>query len=1076
MDRRWPWKKKSSDKAVLEKAVAALDSANSSTPSNQDNYKKPNYVQISVESYAHLTGLEDQVKAYEEKAQSLEDEIKDLNEKLSAANSEMTTKENLVKQHAKVAEEAVSGWEKAEAEALALKNHLETVTLSKLTAEDRATHLDGALKECMRQIRTLKEEHEQKIQEVALTKTKQLDKIKGELEAKIVNLEQEILRSAAENEALSRSLQERSNMLIKISEEKAQAEAEIELLKGNIESCEREINSLKYELHIVSKELEIRNEEKNMSIRSAEAANKQHMEGVKKIAKLEAECQRLRGLVRKKLPGPAALAQMKLEVESLGRDHGETRLRRSPVKPSSPHLSPLHEFSLDNIQKFQKDNEFLTERLLAMEEETKMLKEALAKRNSELQASRSMCAKTLSRLQSLESQLQTSNQQKGSPKSIVQITHESIYGQNASKAPSFISMSEDGNDDAGSYAESWAPSLICELSAFRKEKNTDKLSKTEATNKLELMDDFLEVEKLARLSNDSNGDISVSFSKNDNVSEVVTNDASGEVVTGKDDPSEKQGDSNALANKVSSDVALSASDPASDVDNLPLTKLRSRILLVFESMSKDGDVGKILEDIKHILEDTHDTSTLHSERCIPQDVQSADATCDRQANPEDAGLTLETEYVQITPDLEAAISQVHDFVLFIGREAMTVHVIASDGDGMSQKIEEFSVTFNKVLCKKASLLQFVLDLSYVLAKASEFRFNVLGYKGAEAETNSPDCIDKIALPENKLVQENSSGERYENGCSHILNPCSDTEIPDNGNLVSSYESNPTSQKFSMEEFEVLKLEKEKAATDLLRFTENLEMTKSQLLETEQLLAEVKSQLASAQRSNSLAETQLKCMAESYRSLEARAQELETEVNLLRVKTETLENELQDEKRGHEETLAKCKDLEEQLQRNESAAVDNDLEIKQERDLAAAAEKLAECQETIFLLGKQLNALRPQTDQIGSPIGERSPKIEGCTEDEPTTSSLSLREFDQAEMDSATFGNVQRLDMESPLHFSNTPCSPSDNEANHSAKSPVKHPKHRPTNSASSSASSTPTPEKHARGFSRFFSSKGKNGH
>lgn len=75
----------------------------------QDNYKKPNYVQISVESYTHLTGLEDQVKTYEQQVQTLEDEIKELNEKLSAANLEMTTKENLVKQHAKVAEEAVSG-------------------------------------------------------------------------------------------------------------------------------------------------------------------------------------------------------------------------------------------------------------------------------------------------------------------------------------------------------------------------------------------------------------------------------------------------------------------------------------------------------------------------------------------------------------------------------------------------------------------------------------------------------------------------------------------------------------------------------------------------------------------------------------------------------------------------------------------------------------------------------------------------------------------------------------------------------------------------------------------------------
>ncbi|CAK9148261.1 unnamed protein product [Ilex paraguariensis] len=118
MDRRsWPWKKKSSDKPSAEKAATASDTA--SVPSASavsrgdqgklDDYKKPNYVQISVESYSHLTGLEAQVKSYEDQINTLEDEVKELNEELSASHSEMTTKENLVKQHAKVAEEAVSG-------------------------------------------------------------------------------------------------------------------------------------------------------------------------------------------------------------------------------------------------------------------------------------------------------------------------------------------------------------------------------------------------------------------------------------------------------------------------------------------------------------------------------------------------------------------------------------------------------------------------------------------------------------------------------------------------------------------------------------------------------------------------------------------------------------------------------------------------------------------------------------------------------------------------------------------------------------------------------------------------------
>lgn len=85
-----------------------------------------------------------------------------------------------------------TGWEKAESEAATLKNHLESVTLLKLTAEDRASHLDGALKECMRQIRNLKEEHEQKLHDVIQNKTKQFEKMKHEFEKKIANLDQQV--------------------------------------------------------------------------------------------------------------------------------------------------------------------------------------------------------------------------------------------------------------------------------------------------------------------------------------------------------------------------------------------------------------------------------------------------------------------------------------------------------------------------------------------------------------------------------------------------------------------------------------------------------------------------------------------------------------------------------------------------------------------------------------------------------------------------------------------------------------------------------------------------------------------
>lgn len=132
---------------------------------------------------------------------------------------------------------------------------------------------------------------------------------------------------------------------------------------------------------------------------------------------------------------------------------------------------------------------------------------------------------------------------------------------------------------------------------------------------------------------------------------------------------------------------------------------------------------------------------------------------------------------------------------------------------------------------------------------------------------------------------------------------------------------------------------------------------------------------------------------------------------------------------------------------------------QEGELAAAAEKLAECQETILLLGRQLKALHPQGDlHTRTSIGD----------DEPVTSSEKLLELDHPETDG--------VDSSDPDLLSNL-WSPSDARADIMRSPPAnsKLLKHRPSLSgSSSSSSSTMTPEKQSRGFSRFFSSTGKN--
>ncbi|KAL0314601.1 UNVERIFIED_CONTAM: Filament-like plant protein 4 [Sesamum angustifolium] len=815
-----------------------------------------------------------------------------------------------------------------------------------------------------------------------------------------------------------------------------------------------------------------------MSVRSAEVANKQHLEGVKKIAKLEAECQRLRGLVRKKLPGPAALAQMKLEVENLGRDYGESRVRRSPVKPSTPHFSQVPEFSLDNAQKYLKENELLTERLLAMEEETKMLKEALAKRNIELQASRSTCAQTASKLQSLEAQLQANGEQRTPMRSNTQVPTEGISCQKASNPSSFTSVSEDENDDNISCAGSWATGLMSELSHFKKEKNVDSPHKSDSANHLDLMDDFLEMEKLAYLSNGSNGTASrAEFSGNtgNTGSEFVKSEASAEVTMSTDPQS---GEQHGLEPQVSPQEDVT--DPQLQADPLIFVKLQSKISMVLERMSNEKDKENVIEDIRCVMQDIEDTlrrqsvngvfEADHSSGTVSHPSNLAEATkitVPKEISSGDGNSSFSTVGT-INQELQIAIFQIYDFIMILGKEAKTV---------LQQLLME-------------------MDISHVLSKASELHFNVLGFKSSEVETGSFDCIDKIALAENKAVVD-SLGEGYPNGCGRFSDSASDADVPNDGSLVPISESTAPSWKCSLEEFEQLKMDKDNLAVDLARCTENFESTKSQLLETEQLLAEVKSQLTSAQKSNSLAETQLKCMAESYKSLETRAEELQSEVNLLEGKLESLGTSF---RRKEEVTRRHLPDarifkstwkvywhrvcwnsfsfcVSTSLSRIENAAADDDDKTSQEKELAAAAEKLAECQETIFLLGKQLKAMRPQTDIISSPNNGRTQKLEAYVEDEPTISGMNLHDMDPSESHSATSFHLHRAGSESPLDVFNAQFSPSDSEANNLLRSPVssKYPKHRPTKSGSSSASSTPTPEKHTRGFSRFFSSKGKNG-
>ncbi|PIN00299.1 hypothetical protein CDL12_27195 [Handroanthus impetiginosus] len=271
--RKWLWKRKSSERSPGESESSESFSSHSERYSDEqeqealresptDSIQSP-----EVNSKAAIT--DDEMK----------ESVKSLTEKLSAALVNVSAKEDLVKQHVKVAEEAVAGWERAENEVVALKQQLEAAVQQNLNLEVRSSHLDSALKECVRQLRQARDEQEKRVSDAIMEKSSEWESKKAELEKQILDLQTEAEAARAENSA---SIDPNTLLLV--------------------EAMEKENSSLKQELISLCKELEIMTIERDLSTQAAETASKLQLESIRKVAKLEAECRRLQSTARKSSP------------------------------------------------------------------------------------------------------------------------------------------------------------------------------------------------------------------------------------------------------------------------------------------------------------------------------------------------------------------------------------------------------------------------------------------------------------------------------------------------------------------------------------------------------------------------------------------------------------------------------------------------------------------------------------------------------------------------------------------------------------------------------------------------------
>ncbi|KAF0888456.1 hypothetical protein E2562_014266 [Oryza meyeriana var. granulata] len=286
------------------------------------NDKLVSGVKLNDSSPQHGQSLEPQSSSIV-KDEDVEGNLKSLNEKLAAALLTINAKEDLVRQHAKVTEEAVLGWEQAESEVIALKKLLEAsaqkngsleVQVSHLaeknaSLEVQVSHLDEALKECVRQLHLAREDQAEKVRDV-VTKSQELESENSKLQNCITELTKQ----------LETMKLEASNMYIKHD------------LQVEFQAIKKENSDLKAKLLVQSKDLKILSLERDLSNQAAETASKQHLESVKKIARLEAECRRLLHLTHKTtLINDSRPLANNTCVESLTDSHSDSAERMAAV-------------------------------------------------------------------------------------------------------------------------------------------------------------------------------------------------------------------------------------------------------------------------------------------------------------------------------------------------------------------------------------------------------------------------------------------------------------------------------------------------------------------------------------------------------------------------------------------------------------------------------------------------------------------------------------------------------------------------------------------------------------------------
>ncbi|RDX85921.1 Filament-like plant protein, partial [Mucuna pruriens] len=705
----------------------------------------------------------------------LNDGLRNMSDKLSAALVNVNAKEDLVKQHAKVAEEAIAGWEKAENEVAVLKKQLDTVILRNSVLEDRVSHLDGALRECVRQLRQTREEQEENIYDAVAKKTQELESAKIKLENKLTELQNKLDASEA-----------RSCIDFDMCEK--------------VECLEKENMALRHEILVQSEELEIKTIERDLSTQAAEAASKQHLESIKKVAKLEAECRKLRSMASR-----ASLVNCSLKLESIAQSS----------------------FSVESLTDSQSDS---VERLTAVETDA----------------------------------------------------HK-------------MSGSEPNKCEL-SCSDSWASALIAELDQFKNEKCRQTPGPSSSV-KIDLMDDFLEMERLVALPETKKESlVQESVVTNQCINKESSLRAEFEIMNQQMDELKEKLEQVA-ADKVELEIALMKSEECIEESQLQLREAEEKLEELHRELENAYKSKQRVEN--HLMDMVAEAQTLS----VKVDFLEAEVDKERAVSSE-----IAMKYRDMEEELERKSTKVDILEAELDKKKDVPNEFAMKCKALEEELERKSTMVDLLEAEVAK----ERDVSDKIAKKC---------KDLEEELESKSA--KVGLLAAEVAKERDV-------LGKISKQCKDLEE----------ELENKSAKVGLLEAEVAK---ERDVSDkIAKKCKGLEeVLESKSAKIDLLEAEVDKERAVSD------EISVKC------------KDLEEKLESKSAKLDLLEEEVHKERATSEEIAMKCRELEEELLRSTASSY-GEKKIKQE-DLALAAGKLAECQKTIASLGNQLKSLATLED-------------------------------------------------------------------------------------------------------------------